>query len=332
MGKRVPTQRSRAGKPDAQATLTVEGAERPALAGFLRSRLPERTWGEIKRLIAAGRVSVDGEAALDPGQRLSPGSEVRLAPSAPRARPRGEVRIVHDDPHVVVIDKPSGISSVPFERGERGTAMDLVREAWRRMGRPVAPLLVAHRIDKDTSGLLCFAKTNRALLDLQRQFRAHEVERTYLCVAHGDVRSGTIESRLVDDRGDGLRGSARREDEGRLAITHVTPLRHWPSATLCLVRLETGKTHQIRIHLAEAGHPLVGETVYIRDFERAGHEPLARDRLLLHAATLGFRHPTTGEPCAFEAALPADFDAALAHLDAVSRSGRNGTVKRPLSP
>jgi len=319
MGKRVPHPAPRAGKSDAQASLVVEGDERPALAGFLRKRLPERTWGEIKRLIASGRVTIDGEPALDPGQRLSAGSAIRLAPGAPRARPRGEVRIVHDDAHVVVIDKPSGISSVPFERGERGTAMDLVREAWRRLGRPVAPLLVAHRIDKDTSGLLCFAKTNRALLQLQRQFRAHEVERTYLCVAQGDVESQTISSRLVADRGDGLRGSTRREDEGRLAITHVTALRHWPDATLCLVRLETGKTHQIRIHLAESGHPLVGETVYIRDLVRAGREPLGGDRLLLHAATLGFRHPTADEWCAFEAPLPPEFDAALARLDAARR-------------
>jgi 23S rRNA pseudouridine1911/1915/1917 synthase len=297
-----------------------------ALAAFVRARTGE-PWARVKKWIADGKVFVDGERAVDPGRRLRPGQAVELRMAAPRPRDAGaEVRIVFEDPHVVVIDKPAGVSSVPYvERRpdvriphvETGTALDLVRDAWRRMGRPATstPLHVVHRIDKETSGLLAFAKSKRAEQALAAQFRAHTIDRTYVCVAHGDVRAATIESQLVGDRGDGLRGSTRRPAQGKRAVTHVKPLRRLAGATLCEVRLETGKTHQIRIHLAERGHPLVGEKVYVRDWRRDGHAELPSPRLLLHAATLGFAHPITGERIGLEAPLPDDFRAALASLE-----------------
>jgi 23S rRNA pseudouridine1911/1915/1917 synthase len=191
--------------------------------------------------------------------------------------------------------------------------MDLIRDAWRRMGRPATetPIHVVHRIDKETSGLLVYAKSKRAEVALAAQFRAHTVGRTYVCVAHGAVKPGRIESTLVTDRGDGLRGS---RPGGKRAVTHVAVVRRLRDATLCEVRLETGKTHQIRIHLAEQGHPLVGERVYIRDFENSGRRPLPAQRLLLHAATLGFAHPVTAEHLRFDSPLPPDFQSALAAL------------------
>src|SRR5205823_6034130 len=219
---------------------------------------------------------------------------------------------VFDDAHVVVIDKPSGVSSVPYEDRELGTAMDLIRGAWRRQGKPATTvaLHVVHRIDRATSGLLMFAKSKRAELGIAAQLRAHTCERMYLCVAHGDVGHARIESFLVPDRGDGLRGSgdARR---GKRAVTHVRPRERLRGATLCEVTLETGKTHQIRIHLAERGHPLVGETVYVRDYRGT---IITSARLMLHAATLGFEHPITGERIAMAAATPPDFDAVVARL------------------
>jgi len=120
-----------------------------------------------------------------------------------------------------------------------------------------------------------------------------------------------IESYLVRDRGDGLRGSTTHRDQGKRAVTHVEPERRFRHATLCAVRLETGRTHQIRIHLAEAGHPLVGEQVYLRDF--AG-PLLTSARLLLHAATLGFEHPVTGAHIELTSPLPADFVAVMERL------------------
>jgi 23S rRNA pseudouridine1911/1915/1917 synthase len=234
-------------------------------------------------------------------------------------------RIVHDDAHLVVIEKPSGISSVPYERKETGTAMDLIRAAWRRAGRraTATPLYIVHRIDKDTSGLLCFAKTRLAERALHGTFQRHEADRAYLAVAEGNVVGQRIESQLVADRGDGIRGSIRSgplrgfqtsRGQGQHAVTFVEPLARYPRATLCRVRLETGRTHQIRIHLSERGHPLVGETVYIRDLLRAGRQPLSAPRLMLHAGRLGLAHPVTAAPLDFRAAPPEDFMTVLEQL------------------
>jgi 23S rRNA pseudouridine1911/1915/1917 synthase len=205
------------------------------------------------------------------------------------------------------------VSSVPYDERETGTAMDLVRGAWRRMGKPATsvPLHVVHRIDRATSGLLAFAKTKRAELGLAAQFRAHTIAREYVCVAHGVVKAGRIESFLVTDRGDGLRGSTTRPGQGKRAVTHVAVKRALRGATLCAVTLETGKTHQIRIHLAESGHPLVGEPVYIRDYTGP---VVTAPRLMLHAATLGFDHPITGARVELASPLPADFTAVVDRL------------------
>jgi 23S rRNA pseudouridine1911/1915/1917 synthase len=169
-----------------------------------------------------------------------------------------------------------------------------------------------HRIDRATSGLLMFAKSKRAELGLAAQLRAHAMTREYRCVAHGTVVSGRIESNLVADRGDGLRGSTSDAARGKRSITNVEAMRALRGATLCTVRLETGRTHQIRIHLSESGHPLVGEEVYIRDYRGP---VLTSGRLMLHAATLGFEHPITGERVELAAELPPDFTAVVSRLE-----------------
>jgi 23S rRNA pseudouridine1911/1915/1917 synthase len=229
--------------------------------------------------------------------------------------------IVYEDRHLVVAEKPPGLSSVPYEKGERATLMDAVRGEWKRRGLPPAArvLHVVHRLDKDSSGILVYARTRAAERALQMQFRKRQVSRVYLCLAHGLVESGSIESRLVRNRGDGLRGSAPRgRDEGKLAMTHVRVLKRFERASLCEVRLETGRTHQIRIHLAETGHPLVGERVYIRDFRARGGRPIPSPRLLLHAATLAFDHPAEGRRISIESPRTAEF---LALVDVIASGG-----------
>ncbi|HSR96951.1 MAG TPA: RluA family pseudouridine synthase [Kofleriaceae bacterium] len=283
------------------------------LAAFVKARAAV-AWSVAKRHVAAGRVFVDGACATAIDLRLAVGQVVELRTGAPRPRdPAREGTLIYDDAHVVVIDKPSGVNSVPYEDRETGTAMDLVRGAWRRAGKPATsvPLHVVHRIDRATSGLLMFAKTKKAELGLAAQLRAHAMGRSYVCVAHGQVRSQRIESYLVRDRGDGLRGSTTRREQGKRAVTHVEARQALIHATLCDVQLETGKTHQIRIHLSEAGHPLVGEPVYLRDF--AG-PVLTASRLMLHAATLGFEHPVNGARIELASPLPADFTAVLDRL------------------
>jgi len=291
---------------------TVEVAGQ-TLAAFVKARTGA-AWSVAKKHVATGKVFVDGAAITQIDHRLAPGQQVELRINTPRPKdPMREGELVYDDTHVVVIDKPAGINSVPYEERETGTAMDLIRGAWRRMGKPSTsvPLHVVHRIDRATSGLLMFAKTKKAEVGLAAQLRSHAMERQYICVAHGHVTSRRIESHLVADRGDGIRGSTTRLEQGKRAVTHVEArdvLRH---ATLCAVRLETGKTHQIRIHLAESGHPLVGETVYIRDYTQS---LLTSGRLMLHAATLGFVHPVTGERVSLSSPLPADFTAVVERL------------------
>jgi 23S rRNA pseudouridine1911/1915/1917 synthase len=293
------------------------------VAAFVKARA-EVAWSVAKKHVTSGKVFVDGQRVTAIDARVAVGQRVELRMTAPRPHdPAREGVLVYDDPHVVVIDKPAGIDSVPYtgsgidgrapKAREQGTAMDLIRGAWRRMGKPATsvPLHVVHRIDRATSGLLAFAKSKRAEVGLAAQLRAHTMERMYLCVAHGVVVPGRIESQLVPDRGDGLRGSTTRVGQGKRAVTHVAVRRALRGATLCEVTLETGKTHQIRIHLAESGHPLVGEPVYVRDF--AG-PVITSPRLMLHAATLGFVHPITDERVSLSAATPRDFDDVLARL------------------
>lgn len=288
-----------------QAGLTV--------AAFVKARA-EVAWSLAKRHVTTGKVFVDDEIVTEVDHRLAVGQKVELRLGARRPLdPTREGVLVFDDPHVVVIDKPAGVNSVPFEDRETGTAMDLIRGAWRRMGKPATTIALhtVHRIDRATSGLLCFAKSKRAEMGLAAQLRAHTMERMYLCVAHGHVTARRIESQLVADRGDGIRGSTHDLNRGKRAITHVSVRKKLRNATLCEVRLETGKTHQIRIHLAEAGHPLVGEPVYIRDYRG---NLLTSSRLMLHAATLGFEHPVTGEHISLSAPLPPDFTAVVDRL------------------
>lgn len=194
------------------------------LAAFVKAKTGV-AWSIAKRQITAGKVFVDGACVTAIEHRLAAGQTIALDAKAPKPHdPEREGILVYDDAHVVVIDKPTDVNSVPYEDRETGTAMDLIRGAWRRAGKPstTIALHVVHRIDRATSGLLMFAKSKKAELGLAAQLRAHAMERMYQCVAHGAVASQRIESFLVEDRGDGLRGSTTRREQGKRAVTHVT--------------------------------------------------------------------------------------------------------------
>ncbi len=289
---------------------------------ILRALCPGKSWNEVRRLITSGKVSVDGRTVLDPTQRLRAGAELSLRMSAPRPRKASGLppeTIVYADTQLVVVRKPPGISSVPYDEQETGTLADLVRALLRHKGGPEAPLGVVQRLDKETSGLLVFARTLTAKRELKQQFRMHSVRRRYLAIAHGSVTKATYKSRLVQDRGDGRRGSTQGRELGREAITHVAPVERFAGATLVECRLETGRTHQIRIHLSEAGHPLLGERVYVRGYPGP---LLPAPRLMLHARELGFIHPTTGQELSFEQPLPDDMQAVLSELRRRSQAPR----------
>lgn len=272
---------------------------------------PELSWNQARALVDQGKVCVEGEVCRERTRWLE-GATVAVEPGRSTARKANPARdlFVHVDSQVVVVNKPAGIATVPFENSERNSLDRLVQSELGRGGRS-APLHVVHRLDKETSGVLVFARTDAALKHLKNQFRQHTTERRYVALAHGQVRHRTITSRLVPDRGDGLRGSTKNPSLGREATTHVRALRHFPNATEIECRLETGRTHQIRIHLSESGHPLLGERVYVRDFEGPR---LDAPRVLLHAQELGFAHPTDERRLRFEVPPPADYDAVLARL------------------
>lgn len=292
-----------------------ELAGRP-LDGTLKT-LAGLTWGDARKLIQRGKIKVAGVVTIDGERRLRAGDVIELNPSAPRraaaAVSLDRSRLVYVDPQVVVVDKPAGISTVPYEDGERGTLDQLVAALLpKTRGKgPPASLGVVQRLDKETSGLLVFARTFAAKKMLGAQLRAHTVHRRYLALAHGVLQKGTFRSHIAQNRGDGLRGASRFGREGQLSVTHVEPVRTFDDATLVACRLETGRTHQIRIHLAEAGHPIIGERVYIRDYEGP---LLPAPRPMLHAAELGFVHPVHQTLMKFEAPLPADFEAMLARF------------------
>jgi 23S rRNA pseudouridine1911/1915/1917 synthase len=300
------------------------GLPRP-LDRLLREQNPGTSWGDVRRAVRTGKVRVDGSVVTDPSAPVRAGAVVAVRMSAPRpekiALPRDA--IVFADAQVVVVNKPAGIATVPYE-DERDTLDRLVQAALRktaRAGTSVAPLGVVQRLDRETSGLIVFARTTAAKRHLQQQFRTHAIHRRYLAIAWGRVADRTLRSRLVKDRGDGRRGSTDHPDLGREAVTHVRVLESLRDATFVECRLETGRTHQIRIHLAEAGHPLLGERVY---GDRRHGAPALAPRVMLHAAELGFVHPTTGEELHFEERLPPDMEGVL--------DGLRDRTRRPRAP
>jgi 23S rRNA pseudouridine1911/1915/1917 synthase len=181
-----------------------------------------------------------------------------------------------------------------------------------------------HRLDKETSGLVVFARTKEAERSLGKQFRAHTIERHYLAVVRGKAKPGRIESTLVPDRGDGRRGSGNAPGQGKRALTNVRVVEELGEYTLVECRLETGRTHQVRIHLGESGTPICGERVYDRPLHG---KPLPdrsqAPRLALHAASLGFQHPATGKWMTWQSPLPKDLKIWLGRLRAARPSQKS---------
>lgn len=317
--------------PSQLLPVTAEHAE-TTLAAFLRAHLPGQSWNQVRRLIATRRVRLHGDLCLDPARRVHEGEVVEFL-DRPAAKPRHEEALAlrHLDEHLVVVEKPAGIPTVrhPAELGwnERRRALaptldDLVvKHIARREGR--APRLrIVQRLDKETSGLVVFARTVAAERGLGHQFHEHTVVRRYLAIVPGAVAPQRVHSFLVRDRGDGRRGSAPGPGVGKEAITHVAVEERLPCYTLLSCRLETGRTHQIRIHLAELGHPVCGDKVYRG---RYGAPPVedtsGAPRLALHATELGFVHPVANEEMHWTMPLPPDLQAFLDGLRAGGGAG-----------
>ncbi|MFF8803387.1 MULTISPECIES: RluA family pseudouridine synthase [unclassified Methylobacterium] len=326
------------GANEERSVVLDEAALRERLDRALARSFDDLSRARLQALVRDGLVRCDGAVVRDPARKVAAGSRLDLSLPAPLpAEPRGEalpLTVVHEDEDLIVIDKPAGLVVHPAAGHEDGTLVNrLIAHCGASLsgiGGVCRPGIV-HRLDKDTSGLLVVAKNDLAHQGLSAQFADHgrsgALERAYLALVWGvpEPRGGTIRASLARSRHNREKIAVVREGEGREAITHYR-VESSPDAAgvTALVRcqLETGRTHQIRVHLSHRGHPLLGDRTYGGAFKTKAAllaEPAraALDRLgrqALHAVELGFLHPRTGERLRFESALPQDFADLLAAL------------------
>ena len=297
---------------------------------FLVAKLPEVSRARVQQLIAKADVRVNG-AAAKASAKLRGGEQIELlaAPEAPSLRALAEdipLDVVYEDAALAVINKPAGMTvhagaGATDDARNRGTLVNALLHRFGKLssgGDAVRPGIV-HRLDRDTSGLILVAKTDAAHRALAEQFQKHTVKKRYLALVHGWMkeRSGTIEAAISRDRRRRTRMTTRTRG-GREAVSHFRVLKQldtaWGRFSLLDVKIDTGRTHQIRVHLASLGHPVVGDTLYgaPRAIGRKASklQPLTLPRNFLHAAGVGFEHPESGERMEFERGLPkelADF-------------------------
>lgn len=300
------------------------------LAAVLRRQHSGMSWTKVRGLIEGRRISVNGNLCLDPARRLKANEIVKVHGQPLRPPPReADCDVVYCDSDVVVINKPSGMTSVrhpaerrlPARRRQKQPTLDelvpmlVARHEGKRNSDARNHIRPVHRLDRETSGLLVFARTVDAERHLGIQFRDHTVYRRYQAVVWGQIEAQTIESHLILDRGDGRRGSTSVPGLGQRAVTHVRPIENLNQHTLVECRLETGRTHQIRIHMLESGHPVAGDKVYRKTLDGPVIPDISGSpRLALHAAELGFVHPRTEERLQFFAPLPQELNELLKRL------------------
>ncbi len=316
---------------------------------FLAARLPEISRSRLQSLIAEGRVRVNGTPATRPARKVAAGEKVALElppPQPPELTPEDiPLDIAFEDEHLIVLNKPAGLVVHPAAGHAGGTLVNALLHHVEKTGGKLSGIGgverpgIVHRLDKDTSGLLVIAKTEAAHKHLSEQFAAHgrdgRLHRAYLALAWGAPRlpTGAIDAPIGRHPKDRTRMAVRHHDESaRAAITHYEVLETFlpgverPAASLLRCTLETGRTHQIRVHLAHIGHPVMGDPLYARAHaasanrlpEEARAALAALNRQALHAAELGFVHPATGERMRFTAPPPQDFQRLLQALKEMS--------------
>jgi 23S rRNA pseudouridine1911/1915/1917 synthase len=277
----------------------------------LSALLPEFSRNRIQNWIRARRISVDDGWGTTK-MKVSGGESVRVeveadpvaTPDAPEAI---ALDVVFEDPMLLVINKPVGLVVHPGSGNPRGTLLNALLHRVPQVAElPRAGIV--HRLDKDTSGLLVVAKTIRAHTDLVRQLQARTVKREYLALVYGEVdRPGTVNAPLARDPFNRTKRTVHTM--GKEAVTHYEVVERFPGVTLLRCKLETGRTHQIRVHMQHIGHPLVGDNVY--SASRRSHLKIPFPRQALHAERLGLVHPLTGEAMQWECPLPPDFASLL---------------------
>jgi len=276
---------------------------------------PDLSRRRARDVIEKGQVTLAGRVVLEPGSLVEPEARIEWDPNRKaRSRVRPSVPLLHEDDELLVVDKPAGLLAVPTSPGaQEDTVLGRLQEyvARRRPRRPYVG--VVHRLDRDTSGALAFALSPDVRAALRSLFRAHRMERRYAALVEGtpSADEGVVDLAVHESYEGGRRRLARAGEPSRPARTRWRVKERFRGAALLEVELETGRQHQIRLHLAHLGLPVLGDPVY-----RAarGRPPLAVPRQMLHARRLAFAHPVTGRAVAAESPLPADFVAAVAAL------------------
>ncbi|SCW49873.1 23S rRNA pseudouridine1911/1915/1917 synthase [Sphingobium faniae] len=287
----------------------------------LADLLPDLSRERLKALILEGQVTTGGRVP-NPSAKVAAGQcfTITLPPPVEAEAVAQDIplAIVYEDADLIVVDKPAGLVVHPAAGNLDGTLVNALlhhcRGGLSGIGGVARPGIV-HRIDKDTSGLLVVAKTDKAHEGLARQFKDHSIERLYAAIVHGvpAPASGSVDTWIGRSDADRKKMAVHREGRGKHAVTHYRTVERLTGAALMECRLETGRTHQVRVHMAHIGHPLIGDPVYGRN--RKGFksilETLGFKRQALHARTLGFIHPVTGETLRFESVLPPDMQELL---------------------
>ncbi len=301
----------------------------------LRRYLPGKSWKEVRCLLQARRVAINGVVCIDEGRALTMGETIRIVAHPLPAPPTDEDVIVrYVDHELVIAEKPSGMTTLRRnsetgwsaarrraqptldESVARLIAQHAAHRSGRRLRQKLPRLLSVHRIDRDTSGLLVFARTEAAQQQIISQFSEHKAVRKYFCVVPGTVDDQTVTSQVIRDRGDGLRGSTSDLSIGQQAVSHLRTLRTLGRYSELECTLETGRTNQIRIHLAEMGHPVCGDVKYRGPLNAPIDDDSLAPRLALHAAVLRIRHPRTGDVLDFSTSWPTDMQRFLNRLHA----------------
>ena len=280
---------------------------------------PELSRRRARDIIEKGQVSVDGATVCEPGRAVGREARVRWDPHR-KALPRARLALglLYRDETLLIVDKPAGLLSVPSSPGaEEDTALARVQEYVRRL-TPRHPYVgVVHRIDRDTSGALAFALSDAVRQALRGLFREHRIERRYLALVAGSPRGerGAVDLPIHDVYKGGRRRVAQPGEPSRRALTRWAVVERFRASALLAIDLETGRQHQIRVHLAHIGLPLLGDPVYGRREPRpALPARVAAPRQMLHAQRLAFLHPLNGARVQAEAPLPPDFASVLAEL------------------
>lgn len=278
---------------------------------------PDLSRRRARDVIEKGQVSLGGETVLEPGLLVEPGAAIAWDPNRKaRSRVRSSIRLLHEDDDLVIVDKPAGLLAVPTAPNALEDSALARLEDYVARKRPRRPYVgVVHRLDRDTSGALAFALTPAARSGLRDLFRAHRMDRRYAALVDGTPAQdeGVVDLPIHDVYEAGRRRIARPGEPSHPARTRWRVVERFAGGALLEVELETGRQHQIRLHLAEIGLPVRGDTVYGPDPRQSA---LPAPRQMLHARRLGFVHPTTGDAIQVESPLPADFRAAVAAMRA----------------